>query len=109
MIYKPQNNWICIGKVNECFTDEQFKQLEDEYEFDGQDIHIYEMYCDAYGNFHYHFEFMGIKTMGIKKIDAQTKSIWSEETRDSIEFELCLELLSEDMMNDIFKNHLIYK
>jgi hypothetical protein len=52
---------------------------------------------------------MGVVFEGKRKLDSVNKALWSEETRDFIEFEMCLELLSHDAMNDVFENHELYK
>ncbi len=95
--------------VNECFTAEQFEQLEECYEFLGEDIFIHELACDMYGDFHFDFNFKGVSFNGTRKLDSVNRALWSEETRDYIEFEMCLELLSHDAMNDVYLNHEIYK
>ena len=108
-MYTPKNNWHFQTSVNTCFTDEQFKQLEETYEFSEQDILIYELACDMYGDFHFDFDFMGVKFKGSRKLDSVNQALWSEETQEYIEFEMCLDLLSHDAMNDVYHNHEIYK
>jgi hypothetical protein len=108
MSYTPKNNWHFQTSVNTCFTDEQFEQLEECYEFSGQDILIFNLACDMYGDFHFDFDFMGVKFNGVRKLDSVSRALWSEETREWIEFEMCLELLSHDAMNDVYQNHELY-
>ena len=108
MIYTLKNNWLFNNHVNTCFTDEQFKQLEECFDFSGQDILIYELACDMYGDFHFDFDFMGVKFKGSRKLDSVNQALWSEETREWIEFDMALELLSHDAMNDVYHNHELY-
>jgi len=113
MSYKPKNNWHCNNMVNQCFTDEQFEQLEETYEFSGEDIYIRQLACNPYGDFDFDFTFMGVEFKGLRKLDSVTKSLWNSTFDDrvieSIEFEMALELLSHDAMNDVYHNHEIYK
>ena len=109
MSYKPKNNWHCGGQINQCFTNEQFEQLEETYEFSGQDIYIDNLGCNMYGDFQFDFTFKGIRFEGVRKLDSVNKALWSEETQEYIEFEMCLELLSHDAMNDVYNNHELYK
>ena len=108
MIYKPKNNWHFNNHVNECFTPEQFEKLEEYYDFSDEDIYINHLYCNAFGDFKYDFEFKGVKFSGFRKLDSVTKALWSEETIEYIEFEMTLELLSHDGMNDVYLNHELY-
>jgi hypothetical protein len=108
MSYAPKNRWHCNNMVNECFTEEQFEQLEEHYTFSGEDIYIKKLFCDMYGDFHFDFEFKGVRFDGTRKLDSVSRALWAEETREYIEFEMCLELLSHDAMNDVYQNHEIY-
>ena len=107
-MYTPKNNWHFQTSVNTCFTPEQFEQLEECYDFSGQDILIFNLGCDMYGDFHFDFDFMGVKFNGTRKLDPVNKALWSEETSEYIEFEMCLDLLSHDAMNDVYHNHELY-
>jgi hypothetical protein len=107
--YTPKNIWVYNKYVNECFTLEQFEQLEECYDFSGEIINIHELSCDMYGDFHFDFDFKGVKFEGTRKLDSVTRALWSDETREWIEFEMCLELLSHDAMNDVYENHELYK
>jgi hypothetical protein len=109
MTYQPKNNWLYNERLNDCFSPEEFQQLEEHYTFSGQNIIVYHLHCDAWGDFHFDFKFMGVSFSGKRKLDSVNKALWSEETRDFIEFEMCLELLSHDAMNDVFENHELYK
>jgi hypothetical protein len=109
MSYTPKNNWIFYGQVNECFTPEQFEQLEECYEFSGEDIYINTLGCDMYGDFHFDFNFKGVEFKGKRKLDSVNRALWSEETAEYIAFEMSLELLSHDAMNDVYENNEIYK
>lgn len=108
-MYAPKNYWICLCKINECFTDEQFEQLEECFEFTNEDIYINKLSCDAFGDFHFDFDFKGVKFSGVRKLDSVNRALWSDETREYIEFEMALDLLSHDAMNDVYHNHEIYK
>jgi hypothetical protein len=109
MTYQPKNNWLYNQHLNDCFTPEEFQQLEEHYTFSGQNIIIYQMFCDLWGDLHFDFKFMGVSFSGKRKLDIVNRALWSEQTRDWIEFEMCLELLSHDAMNDVFENHELYK
>jgi hypothetical protein len=113
MSYTPKNNWHFQTSVNTCFTPEQFEQLEETYDFSGQDIYIDNLGCNMYGDFQFDFTFKGIRFEGVRKLDSVTKSLWNSTFDDrvieSIDFEMCLELLSHDAMNDVYHNHEIYK
>lgn len=109
MTYTPKNNWLCNERLNDCFTPEQFEQLEECYTFAGQNIIIYDLFCDAWGDFHFDFKFMGVEFKGKRKLDSVNRALWSEETREFIEFDMCLEMLSHDAMNDVYNNHELYK
>ena len=108
MSYKPKNNWHCGGQINQCFTDEQFEQLEECFEFSNQDIYINHLYCNPFGDFKFDFDFKGVKFNGTRKLGSVNKALWSEETQEYIEFEMCLDLLSHDAMNDVYQNHELY-
>jgi hypothetical protein len=112
MSYTPKNNWHFQTSVNTCFTSEQFEQLEECYEFSNQDILIFNLGCDMYGDFHFDFDFMGVKFNGVRKLDSVTNSLWNSTDDDRhveyIEFEMALELLSHDAMNDVYQNHELY-
>lgn len=108
-MYTPKNNWHFNNSVNDYFAPEEFEQLEDCYEFSGEDIFITCLFCDMYGDFHFDFTFKSVRFDGIRKLDSVNRALWSEETREYIEFEMCLELLSHDAMNDVYQNHEIYK
>jgi len=108
IMYTPKNNWHFNNSVNDYFTTEEFEQLEDCYEFSGEDIFIKKLFCDMYGDFHFDFTFKGVQFDGVRKLDSVSRALWSEETRNYIEFEMCLELLSHDAMNDVYENHEIY-
>jgi hypothetical protein len=109
MTYTPKNNWYFNNVVNTCFTEEQFKELEDEYEFSNENIFINYLYCNAFGHFNYDFEFKGVKFSGVRKLHQEDQAVWSDENREWIEFQMCLELLSCDLMNDVYENHEQYK
>lgn len=113
MTYTPKNNWHFNNLVNTCFTEEQFKELEEEYEFSGQDILIFNLACNMYGDFLFDFDFMGVKFSGVRKLDSVTKAFWNTTDDDRhveyIEFEMSSELLAPDNMNDVYHNHEIYK
>ena len=108
MSYTPKNNWHYNGQLNTYFTTEEFEKIEECYTFSNEDIYIKKLFCDMYGDFHFDFEFKGVQFEGIRKLDSVSRALWSEETRDYIEFEMCLELLSHDAMNDVYQNHEIY-
>ena len=107
-MYTPKNNWHCNNMVNKCFTAEEFEQLEEPYTFSGEDIYIKTLGCDMYGDFHFDFKFMGVRFDGDRKLDSVNRALWSEETAEYIAFEMSLELLSHDAMNDVYQNHEIY-
>ena len=109
MTYKPKNNWHFKTSVNTCFTEEQFKELEEEYEFSGEDILIFNLGCNMYGDFLFDFDFMGVKFSGVRKLHKEDQAVWSDESREWIEFQMCLELLSCDLMNELYVNHEQYK
>lgn len=109
MTYQPKNNWHFKTSVNTCFTEEQFKELEEEYQFSGEDILIFNLGCNMYGDFLFDFDFMGVKFSGVRKLDKEDQAVWSDESREYIEFQMCLELLSCDLMNDVYENHEQYK
>ena len=111
-MYTPKNNWHCNNMVNECFTAEQFEQLEEEYEFSGEAIYIRQLACNPYGDFDFDFTFMGVEFKGLRKLDSVTKALWNSMEDDRhvefIEFEMASELLASDTMNDVYQNHEIY-
>jgi hypothetical protein len=107
-MYTPKNNWHYGNTVNKCFTPEEFEQLEEHYTFSGEDIYIKKLGCDMYGDFHFDFTFKGVQFEGIRKLDSVSRALWAEETREYIAFEMSLELLSHDAMNDVYQNHEIY-
>ena len=109
MTYTPKNNWHFNNLVNTCFTEEQFKELEEEYDFSGEDIFINYLYCNAFGHFNYDFQFKGVKFSGVRKLHKEDQANWSDENREWIEFQMCLELLSCDLMNELYENHEQYK
>jgi hypothetical protein len=109
MSYTPKNNWYFNGHLNTCFTDEQFEQLEECYIFSGEDIYINQLWCDAYGDFHFDFNFKGVEFKGKRKLDSVNRALWADETREWIEFDMALDLLSHDAMNDVYDNHELYK
>jgi hypothetical protein len=113
MSYTPKNNWYFKGHLNTCFSDEEFKQLEECYTFSGEDIFINQLWIDAFGDFHYDFNFKGVEFKGKRKLDSINKALWNSTDDDRhfeyIYFELSLELLSHDAMNDVYDNHELYK
>jgi len=108
IMYTPKNNWYYKGQLNNCFNDEEFEKLEECYQFSGEDIHINHLYCDIFGDFHFDFNFKGVEFKGKRKLDSINRALWSEQTRDYIEFEMCYDLLSHDAMNDVYDNHELY-
>jgi hypothetical protein len=109
MSYTPKNNWYFRNRLNDCFTSEEFEKIEECYTFSGEDIFIKELACDIFGDFHFDFTFMGVEFKGKRKLDSVNRALWSEETAEYIAFEMSLELLSHDAMNDVYQNHEIYK
>jgi hypothetical protein len=108
IMYTPKNNWHFQNRINDCFTPEEFEQLEEHYTFSNQDIYIKILGCDMYGDFHFDFKFMGVRFDGDRKLDSVNRALWSEETAEYIAFEMSLELLSHDAMNDVYQNHELY-
>jgi hypothetical protein len=113
MTYTPKNNWHFKTSVNNCFTEEQFKELEEEYEFSNQDILIFNLGCNMYGDFLFDFDFMGVKFSGVRKLDSINRALWNTTEDDRhieyIEYEMSSELLAPDTMNDVYYNHEQYK
>jgi hypothetical protein len=113
MTYTPKNNWHFGNRINQCFTPEQLEKLEECYDFSGADIYINHLSCDMYGDFRFDFTFMGVEFKGVRKLDSVNKSLWNSTTFDDphlefIEFEMALDLLSHDAMNDVYHNHELY-
>jgi hypothetical protein len=112
MSYAPKNRWHCNNMVNECFTDEQFQQLEEEYIFSGEDIYIKQLACNPFGDFEFDFVFMNVEFKGKRKLDSVNRALWNSTNDDRhveyIEFELSAELLAPDNMNDVYLYHELY-
>jgi len=110
--YKPKNNWVFDGKTNECFTDEQFEELEEELIFSGETININKLYISAMSKFVFDFDFKGINIEGVMELTEDAQGFWESENSidgtDIANWLMCKEILSEDMLNDIFENHKEY-